>query len=120
MNNVYITITGVNHYLGIKPYKIGRIVRLEKELDNSYDQNAIRVTLPYIDTVGYVANSVNTVYTGTHSASRIYDKIDNYAYAEIMFITHSSVIAKVLLPETVEKADPNINASFNSKNTVSD
>ena len=102
MNNVFITITGQNHYLGLKPYKVGRIVKLVKDIDNSYDEDAIRVELPYIDTIGYVANSVNTVFAGTFSAGKLYDKIGDYAYAKIMFITHSSAIALVLTPEEVE------------------
>lgn len=55
-----------------------------------------------IDTIGYVANSTSTVYAGTISAGGLYDKIDDYAYAQTMFITHSSVIALVLPPEEVE------------------
>ena len=105
MKNIFITITGQNHYLGMKPYKVGRIVKLVKDVDNEYDDDAIRVELPFIDTIGYVANSVNTVFAGTCSAGRIYDKIDEYAYARVMFITHSSVIALVLSPEEVETPD---------------
>ena len=56
-----------------------------------------------IDTIGYVANSANTVFSGTMSAGRLYDRIEDYAYAQTMFITHSSVIALVLPPESVEE-----------------
>ena len=107
MKNIFITITGQNHYLGLKPYKVGRIVKIVKDIDNEYDEDAIRVELPFIDTIGYVANSVNTVFAGTCSAGKLYDKIDDYAYAQVMFITHSSVIALVLSPEEVEKAEQN-------------
>ena len=103
MQNLFVTITGQNHYLGMKPYKVGRIVKLVKDPENEYDKDAIRAELPYIDTVGYVANSVNTVYAGTCSAGRLYDKIGEDAYAQVMFITHSSVIALVLSPEDVEE-----------------
>ena len=103
VNNTYITITGQNHYLGMRPYKVGRIVKLVKDRANEYDESAIRVELPFLDTVGYVANSVNTVYAGTYSAGRLYDKIDAHAYAKVMFITHSSVIARVLSPEELER-----------------
>ena len=65
MKNIFITITGQNHYLGLKPYKVGRIVKIVKDVDNEYDEDAIRVELPFIDTIGYVANSVNTVFAGT-------------------------------------------------------
>lgn len=102
MENIFITITGVNHYFGMKPFKVGKIFKIVKDDDNDYDEEAIRAELPAIDTIGYVANSTNTVYAGTVSAGRLYDKIDDYAYAQTMFITHSSVIALVLPPEDVE------------------
>lgn len=101
MKNIFVTITGQNHYLGMKPYKVGRIVKLVKDVDNEYDEDAIAVVLPFIDVIGYVANSTNTVFQGTYSAGRIYDKIGDSVFAEIMFITHSSVIARVL-PEDEE------------------
>ena len=86
----------------MKPFKVGKIFRIVKDDDNDYDEEAIRAELPMIDTIGYVANSANTVFAGTVSAGRLYDKIDDYAYAQTMFITHSSVIALVLLPDEVE------------------
>ena len=99
MENVFITITGHQSFLGLKPYKIGRVVKLVKEHDNEYDEDAIRVELPFIDTIGYVANSTGTVYKGTHSAGRLYDKIGDEAFAQIMFVTHSSAIALILPPD---------------------
>lgn len=105
MKNMFITITGQNNYLGMKPFKVGRIVKIVKEPENQYDEDAIRVELPFIDTIGYVANSVNTVFAGMCSAGKLYDKIDDYAYAEVMFITHSSVIALVVPPEEIENGD---------------
>ena len=103
MKNIFITITGQNHYLGMKPFKVGRIVKIVKDVENPHDDEAIRVELPFIDTIGYVANSANTVFAGTYSAGRLYEKIGEYAYAQVMFITHSSVIALVLPPELVEE-----------------
>ena len=105
MENIFITVTGVNHYFGMKPFKVGKIFKIVKDEENSHDDEAIRAELPAIDTIGYVANSANTVYAGTMSAGRLYDKIDDYAYAQTMFITHSSVIALVLPPEAVEDSD---------------
>lgn len=102
MKPTFVTITGQSHYLGMKPFKVGLIVKLVKDTDNAHDADAIRAELPFIDTVGYVANSVSTVYAGTCSAGRLYDKIGDYAYGEILFITHSAVIALVLSPEQVE------------------
>lgn len=102
MENTFVTITGVKNYYGMKPFNVGKIFRIVKDTDNEYDEEAIRCELPMIDTIGYVANSTNTVFAGTVSAGRLYDKIDDYAYAQTMFITHSSVIALVLPPEQVE------------------
>ena len=101
----FVTITGINHYYGKKPFEIGRIFKIIKEPDNDYDDEAIFAFLPFIEKIGYVANSTNTVYQGTVSAGRIYDKIDDYAYAKTMFITHSSVIAIVLDKDDVENSD---------------
>lgn len=103
MESYFITITGIKNYYGFKPFKVGKLFKIRKEFDNTYDSEAIVAELPFIDTVGYVANSVHTVYDGTVSSGRLYDKIGDYAYASTMFITHSSVIALVVPPEEVEK-----------------
>ena len=49
--------------------------------------------------------TVHTVYSGTVSAGRLYDKIDDYAYGKVMFVTHSSAIVLVLDKEEVEEDD---------------
>ena len=101
--NYFITITGLNHYYDKKPFEINRILKLVKEPKNEYDNEAIRAELPYIGTVGYVANSTNTVFKGTVSAGRLYEHIGDYAYAQVIFVTHSSVIALVLSIEQAQK-----------------
>lgn len=103
-----VTITGLNHYYKTKPFKINGILKLKKEYDNVYDDEAIKVELPFVGVVGYVANSSYTVYSGTMSAGRIYDKIDDYTYAKILVITHSSVIAEVMNKYEVENVSGNI------------
>lgn len=119
-NTYFVTITGINHYYGKKPFEIGRIVKLIKDKDNEYDKEAIAAYLPFIETIGYVANSVNTVYDGTVSAGRLYDKIDDYAYARVMFVTHTSVIALVLDKEDVEETEDNRNQNKNDKQESSE
>lgn len=103
MESFFITVTGIKNYYGFKPFKVGKLFKIRKEFENAYDSEAIVAELPFIETVGYVANSVHTVYDGTVSAGRLYDKIGDYAYARTMFITHSSVIALVVPREEVEK-----------------
>ena len=102
---VFVTINCLNMFYGKKPFEVGRIVRLIKEPDNEYDKEAIGVFLPFIDRIGYIANSVKTVYAGTFSAGRIYDMFGDYTYAKIMFITHSCAVGLLLDKDEVEKDD---------------
>ncbi len=103
MKEKFVTVTGINHYLGTKPFKVNRVVKLVKEQDNDFDTEAIRVDMPYLDTVGYVANSPYTVFEGTLSAGRLYDLMEEVAFAQVMFITPAGVIAKVLTKEEAKK-----------------
>ncbi len=105
MKSHFVTITGIKNYYGFKPFRVGQILKISKDKSNAYDCEAIAAELPYIGTVGYVANSTHTVYNGTVSAGRLYDKIDDYAYACVNFITHSAIIALVIPPEEIEKKD---------------
>ena len=99
MKQCYITITGLNHFFGHKPFTPGQSVRLTKEPENKFDKEAIRVELPFIGTVGYVANSTGTVFQGSFSAGRLYDKIGQTVMAQVCLLTHSSVVAKVCLED---------------------
>lgn len=95
MKEKYVTITGFRAYQGLFPFKIGFLVRCEKESDNPYDGEAIRCTMPMIGTVGYLANSTGTVAGGTMSAGRIYDKADRKFYVRVLFTTSSKIICRV-------------------------
>ncbi len=101
--SLFITIAGTTHYYEMKPFEINRILLLVKEPDNEYDAEAIRAELPYIGKVGYVANSPGTLAKGTMSAGRLYDRIGEYAYAQVLFVTQTKVICLVILPEELEK-----------------
>ncbi len=102
----FITIPLNNSYGGRKEYKIGKILKLVKDPSNAYDSEAIcAVSLYHDKPLGYVANSISTVYTGTISSGRLYDRFDDYLYAMVIFITRSSVIASVLNPEEVDGED---------------
>lgn len=95
-NELYITITGLNHYFGMKPFKIGSLVTLKKEPDNAYDDEAIEVLAPLLGKVGYVANSPHTTAGGTMSAGRVYDELPDECAAVVRFMTGTKVIARVL------------------------
>lgn len=96
MKEQYITITGMNHYYGKQPFKPGKKIKCVKEPENPYDSEAIKAVIKGIGTVGYVANSPYTVATGTKSAGGIAHKVQKKFKVEVMFITHSSLICKVV------------------------
>ncbi|MCD8380725.1 MAG: HIRAN domain-containing protein [Lachnospiraceae bacterium] len=105
MKEKYITVTGIKHYYGLAPFKIGKKLKCVKEPDNPYDSEAIRVTLKHVGTVGYVANSTYTTMTGTMSAGRIYEKVGKKFKAEVMFITPVGVICRVVPEEEKKQAE---------------
>jgi hypothetical protein len=93
---IYITVTGLNHYYNMKPFKIGSLVMLEKEPDNEYDENAVMVMAPLLGKVGYVSNTPYTTITGSRSADQIYEQIPQECAAVVCFMTDKSVIARLL------------------------
>lgn len=100
--DLFITVTGFNNYHGLKPFKVNSVLKLVKEPDNAYDDEAIAVEMRYAGKVGFVANSYRRKAKGTMSAGRIYEKILDKDYAQVKFITDSAIIAKVL---TIEEQD---------------
>lgn len=95
MSKKYFTIAGCNHYYGNEYMKKGMKVKLVKEPDNEYDQEAIQVKIKGLGKVGYVANSSYTVKEKSMSAGRLYDKIGKKAKAKIVFILDGSAICEV-------------------------
>ena len=96
MKELYVTITGFKHYYGQTPFQVGRKIKCEKEPDNPYDTEAIRATMKHIGTVGYIANSPYTTAIGTRSAGAIGHKVKRKFTVEVMFITGTKVICKVV------------------------
>lgn len=96
MKEKYITITGMNHYYGLQPFSVGKRLKCIKEKNNPFDDEAIKVVMKEIGTVGYVANTPYTAATGTLSAGRIYEKVKKKFTVEVMFITSSKVICRVV------------------------
>lgn len=85
MNPIYFTITGTSFHFGDRFLEPGMHVRLEKEPDNGHDKEAIKVTLPGLGTIGYVANSHRTVIGESFSAGRLYDKIEDTAAGAVLY-----------------------------------
>ena len=95
MTPIYFIITGTNYRYGLDVFEKDMIVRLEKEPDNEVDKEAIKVELPGLGLVGYVANSPYTVQGESFSAGRLYDKIGDVAYGRVMYILPKGVLCKV-------------------------
>lgn len=92
----YVAVVGFGKFYGRKIFKPEQIVKLIKEPNNSFDDEAIRVELEPVGQVGYVANSTATVPRGCHSAGRIYDTFEQHCYGIVRFITKETVIVELL------------------------
>ena len=95
MGKVYITLTGTRHYFGDEFLERGMKLVLEKEPDNEFDKEAIKLLCEGIGKIGYVANSPYTVLGESMSAGRLYDKIGECATVKVVFKTEKGVICKV-------------------------
>ncbi len=95
MSDVYFTITGSNHWHGTEFIEPDMVVKLVKEKDNPVDTEAIKVEVPGIGQIGYVANSPYTVLGESMSAGRIYDKIDDEAEGSVMYVLQGGVLCKL-------------------------
>ena len=70
-------------------------LKLEKDPNNKYDKEDIKIIYEGLGLIGYVANSPYTVIGESISAGRLYDKIKNIAYAKVMVITDKGTICKI-------------------------
>ena len=95
MAKVFITLTGTKHYFGNDFLKKGTKIRLEKEPDNEYDKEAIKITYEGLGKIGYVANSSYTVIGDSMSAGRLYDKIGKKAKAKVLLVTEHGTICSI-------------------------
>ena len=93
MSKIYFTLTGTNHYFGKEFLKKGKKIRLEKEPDNEYDKEAIKVIYECLGKIGYVGNSSYTVLGDSMSAGRIYDKIGKKA--KVVLVTEHGTICSI-------------------------
>lgn len=95
MECIYFTITGTRYYYGDSFLKQGDRVRLVKEKENTYDKEAILVKLKGLGAIGYVANSPRTVVGESMSAGRIYDKIEDEAEGEVLYVLPRGVLCRL-------------------------
>ena len=62
MAKIFITLTGTKHYFGNDFLEKGMKIRLEKEPDNEYDKEAIKVTYEGLGKIGYVTRHMRRWY----------------------------------------------------------
>lgn len=87
----YITLTALNNYIDIKELTVGKELILEKDKENQYDDEAIKVLGTNHSKKGYVANSVHT----KHSAGYIYNIFDDTCKCVVRFIFDKGAIAEI-------------------------
>ncbi|NLY74581.1 MAG: DNA-binding protein [Firmicutes bacterium] len=92
----YVAVVGCRNYFDPKLLKPGLVLKLVKEPENLYDEEAIRVELEPVGKVGYVANSVHTVPRGCASAGRIYDTFKDSCYGIVRFVVGDTVILELV------------------------
>jgi len=96
-DKIYFTITGLVQRLPDTEFiKPDMIVTLEKEPDNDWDKEAIKVNMPGLGHIGYVANSVHTVIGDSFSAGRLYDKIADKAEGKVLYNMGSAVVCELV------------------------
>lgn len=86
MSDIYFTVTGTTFHHGHEFIEKDMEVNLLKEPDNEYDTEAIKVTMPGLGHLGYVANSTRTRIGESYSAGRIYDKIGDSAVGIVKYV----------------------------------
>lgn len=92
---IYFSIAGISHHHGQEFIEKGMEVNLVKEPDNKHDREAIKVELPGLGTIGYVANSVHTRIGESWSAGRIYDKIGETATGTVKYVVDEGILCSL-------------------------
>lgn len=99
MADIYFTIAGTNHHHGQDFIEPKMEVKLVKEPDNDYDKEAIKVEMPGLGLIGYVANCPYTVVGESFSAGRLYDKIGDTATGTVLYVLPNGVLCALNVPE---------------------
>lgn len=109
---IYFTVVGFSRYYDHKPFRIGALIRCRKEPENTFDGEAIRVSLPIMGTIGYIANSPQTLAGGTMSAGKLGTFVDDKFHARVMFTTRTKIICRVETELTYEQCEAEIKKSM--------
>lgn len=108
----YVNLTATQHAdIKLNRLNVGQVVTLQKDANNLYDTEAVKVILNNVGHVGYVANSINTVVSGCSSAGNIHDLVGNGLAGVVRFVTGCDTIIEINIleidPATVGKESEN-------------
>lgn len=95
MKPIYFTITGTKHYFGSDFLEPGMKVKLQKDTQNEFDNEAIAVKMDGLSKIGYVANSPYTILGESYSAGRLYDKINKKATGTVLYVLDNGVLCRL-------------------------
>ena len=95
VENIYFTTTGTSYRYGKDFLEKNMKVYLEKDPENEYDKEAIKVEMEGLGQIGWVANSTNTVLGESWSAGRIYDRIEDTAEGTVLYVLDKGVICRL-------------------------
>ena len=95
MDKMFFTIAGTQFYYGKDFFEKDMKVRLVKEPDNDYDNEAILVKVEGLGDVGHVANSPYTVVGESYSAGRLYDKIEDNVEGTVLYVVDKGVLCYI-------------------------
>lgn len=93
---MYVTITDLDYYMGERKLKIGQKLTLKKDFDNPYDDEAINALDDNNKVCGIVANSIDDVARGSHSAGYIYNDFDTTCVGTVRFVLDDKAIVEII------------------------
>lgn len=96
MEKLYFTVAGTHHHYGTEFMETGMMVKLVKDPENEFDKEAIKVEMPGLGLVGYVANSPYTVKGESMSAGRLYDRIGDTTEGKILYVLPQGVLCEIV------------------------
>ncbi len=89
---IYITLNHFDDYIGYEAVRPGMRLKLIKDHNNPYDDEAVMVRTERGEKCGYVANSVHSVCRGTYSAGHIYESFGEETFCTVKFVCEDLAI----------------------------
>lgn len=98
---IFVTLTGYNHYFGIGVFDLGGTFILKPEPENPHDKYAVAVYSKKYGKCAYIANTSQTAALGTETAKSLYNLNIEGAEIKIRIIAGEYIIASFEKPEEI-------------------